>query len=205
MYYNYRYYAPCIGKWTKRDSIAENGSVNLYAFLTNNVLLSYDVLGMISPSALATIIGGCFAKCSLQSAAEDAFFVHLSRANLTGNAKRICETELRLPKPNEILGEYYTYNFGTNAINCLKDCISGQIPNFGEIISKAIKIEAIHHILSTSNFACNNNDKVMAYELGIRTTYSIQIGGKKVYSRTINKKLKDKLGTIAWCRCCNGL
>ena len=141
----------------------------------------------------------------MQSVAEDAFFVHLSRANLTGKAKRICETELRLPNPNEILGEYYTYNFEINSISCLKDCLSGQIPHFGDILSKAIKIYAIHHILSTSSFTCNNKDKVVTYELVIRITYSIQIGGKIVYSKTSGKKLNDQLGAMAWCRFCNGL
>ena len=30
VYYNYRYYSPELGRWTKRDPIGEQGGLNLY-------------------------------------------------------------------------------------------------------------------------------------------------------------------------------
>ncbi len=204
-YYNYRYYNPKLGCWIKRDPIEEKGGMNLYTYLDNDILFSADILGMISPSHLLTEIGVCMLKCSLQSVAQDAFLNHLSRANLTGNAKRICETELRLPKPNEILGAYYTYNFRTNEINCLKDCLAEQIPYLGDMISKNFNFKVTHHILSSSNFSCQNDKPEVTYELYIKTDYSIQIGDKKYHLPPKYNRMNDKLGSIAWCRCCNGL
>ena len=39
VYYNYRYYSPELGRWTKRDPIEEEGGSNLYG--TNNNLINY--------------------------------------------------------------------------------------------------------------------------------------------------------------------
>ena len=44
-YYNYRYYAPCIGRWTKRDPIGEIVGENLFSFCKNSPLYFYDKLG----------------------------------------------------------------------------------------------------------------------------------------------------------------
>ena len=45
IYYNYRYYNPKDGKWTKRDLIQEFGGWNIYAFVNNNVINNYDYVG----------------------------------------------------------------------------------------------------------------------------------------------------------------
>ena len=36
VYYNYRYYIPDLGRWTKRDPIEERGGANLYKIVRNN-------------------------------------------------------------------------------------------------------------------------------------------------------------------------
>jgi RHS repeat-associated protein len=46
-YYGYRYYDPITGRWPSRDPIEERGGVNLYGFLGNNSILSFDFLGFI--------------------------------------------------------------------------------------------------------------------------------------------------------------
>ena len=46
IYYNYRYYNPNSSKWLKRDSIEEQGGVNLYEFIQNNSILYIDYLGL---------------------------------------------------------------------------------------------------------------------------------------------------------------
>ena len=45
VYYNYRYYSPELGRWTKRDPIEEKGGVNLYAMVGNNPVNRWDHLG----------------------------------------------------------------------------------------------------------------------------------------------------------------
>lgn len=45
VYYNYRYYSPQLGRWTKRDPIEEQGGVNLYVMCINATTLSYDKRG----------------------------------------------------------------------------------------------------------------------------------------------------------------
>ena len=35
VYYNYRYYSPSQGRWTKRDYIEEIGGINLYVVTSN--------------------------------------------------------------------------------------------------------------------------------------------------------------------------
>jgi len=46
VYYNYRYYSPELGRWTKRDPIEEEGGFNLYSINGNNPLASWDVNGL---------------------------------------------------------------------------------------------------------------------------------------------------------------
>ena len=45
VYYNYRYYSPELGRWTKRDPIEEDGGWNLYGFVLNAPPSSSDRLG----------------------------------------------------------------------------------------------------------------------------------------------------------------
>ncbi len=47
VYYNYRYYNPELGRWTKRDPIEEFGGWNLYNFTDNKVINNVDSLGLI--------------------------------------------------------------------------------------------------------------------------------------------------------------
>ena len=46
VYYNYRYYNPELGRWLSRDPIAEEGGENLYGFVGNSNLNSFDRLGL---------------------------------------------------------------------------------------------------------------------------------------------------------------
>ena len=43
-----RYYTPELGRWVSRDPISEKGGVNLYGFVRNSVISSYDKLGLFS-------------------------------------------------------------------------------------------------------------------------------------------------------------
>ena len=46
IYYGYRYYDPATGRWPSRDPIEEEGGINLYGFLRNNGVSSFDYLGL---------------------------------------------------------------------------------------------------------------------------------------------------------------
>ena len=46
VYYNYRYYDSRLGRWIKRDPIAEKGGLNLYGMLNNTLLTHIDTLGL---------------------------------------------------------------------------------------------------------------------------------------------------------------
>jgi len=43
----FRAYDPGLGRWLSRDPIAENGGINLYAYVLNNPVLFWDPLGLI--------------------------------------------------------------------------------------------------------------------------------------------------------------
>ena len=45
-YYGYRYYDPETGRWPSRDPINERGGVNLYGFVGNDGVNSWDYLGL---------------------------------------------------------------------------------------------------------------------------------------------------------------
>lgn len=47
LYYGYRFYNASTGRWLSRDPIAEKGGRNLYGFVANNPISSYDPLGLI--------------------------------------------------------------------------------------------------------------------------------------------------------------
>ena len=46
IYYNYRYYSPQLGRWTKRDPSEEKGGVNLYGMTENNLISLFDEIGL---------------------------------------------------------------------------------------------------------------------------------------------------------------
>ena len=45
-YYGYRWYAPLTGRWPSRDPIEEQGGLNLYGFVGNDGVGSWDSLGL---------------------------------------------------------------------------------------------------------------------------------------------------------------
>jgi RHS repeat-associated protein len=45
-YYGYRYYNPNTGRWLNRDPLEEDGGVNVYGFVANDAINSFDYLGL---------------------------------------------------------------------------------------------------------------------------------------------------------------
>jgi RHS repeat-associated protein len=46
--YLYRYYDPVTGRWPSRDPIEEEGGVNLYGFIENDGVNTWDIIGLFS-------------------------------------------------------------------------------------------------------------------------------------------------------------
>jgi RHS repeat-associated protein len=46
VYYNYRYFSLCDGRWARRDPLEEGAGINLYLFVKNSSNNYYDFLGM---------------------------------------------------------------------------------------------------------------------------------------------------------------
>ncbi len=47
IYYNFRYLNPKLGRWINRDPISEYGGNNLYCFMSNAGVISWDYLGLM--------------------------------------------------------------------------------------------------------------------------------------------------------------
>lgn len=46
LYYGYRYYDPVTGRWPSRDPVEEEGGINLYGMVGNELVRNVDVLGL---------------------------------------------------------------------------------------------------------------------------------------------------------------
>lgn len=55
IYHDTRYYSPSLGRFITRDSIGEQGGLNLYAYVSNRVPNAWDYLGM---DARVNVVGG---------------------------------------------------------------------------------------------------------------------------------------------------
>jgi RHS repeat-associated protein len=73
-YYGYRFYAPAIGRWMRRDPLGVAGGINLYGFVQNNPVNWVDPMGLTSPEEIATQIGavGPFDANTANNLANDA-------------------------------------------------------------------------------------------------------------------------------------
>jgi RHS repeat-associated protein len=58
-YYGFRYYDPQTGRWPSRDPIEERGGLNLYVFVLNNPINSWDLLGLTDDECQKYYIGTC--------------------------------------------------------------------------------------------------------------------------------------------------
>ena len=53
-YYGFRWYDPRKGRWPNRDPIEEVGGTNLYGFVENQAVNTYDILGLYEPAGDGT-------------------------------------------------------------------------------------------------------------------------------------------------------
>jgi hypothetical protein len=58
--YTYRWYDPLTGRWPSRDPIEEEGGIDLYGFMGNDIVNRWDYLGLAGcPSGECCIEGAC--------------------------------------------------------------------------------------------------------------------------------------------------
>jgi len=56
VYYGHRYYEPRMGRFLGRDPLGEAGGSNLYGFVGNNPVKTWDYLGMVTPERAREIL-----------------------------------------------------------------------------------------------------------------------------------------------------
>jgi len=62
-YYGFRYYEPETGRWASRDPIEEDGGLNLYAFVGNDGVNAWDLLGLMDQQTMIVGGGGSSQPC----------------------------------------------------------------------------------------------------------------------------------------------
>jgi len=55
-YYGYRFYSTSFGRWINRDPLGEFGGYNLYGFVNNDPIKSYDILGLWTVKGVLKIL-----------------------------------------------------------------------------------------------------------------------------------------------------
>ena len=120
--------------------------------VNNNNISNIDNRGLELTVASFAI---CFTKCNIVSTIGAWYKKTFTDGMITGNFKRTCEIELKLPTPSMLVDQkIYEYSPTSTAINCLKDCII-TIPGASSLVG----IEYETKITSASYVKCDNDKK----------------------------------------------
>ncbi len=77
--YAYRWYDPLTGRWPSRDPIGEEGGINLYGYVLNRPVTSFDTLGLSG-----TTVTGDPPNVTREESATEVDASYAPRAGLTG-------------------------------------------------------------------------------------------------------------------------
>jgi RHS repeat-associated protein len=81
-YYGHRYYGPSWGGWPNHDPIGERGGINLYGFVQNDGINTYDILGLkIKAKCIDPYLNGLGLKVGVDYAVSDEVYTALIDAN----------------------------------------------------------------------------------------------------------------------------
>jgi hypothetical protein len=123
-YYGYRYYDPVTGRWPLRDPIEEKGGFNLYGFVGNRPLGSWDYLGMEEECC-------CTYYCSKIGMLADKYIC--ARTSVTGDKEKMkCPSWNLVARPARI--EFLRIAFNVRV------CSSGTIEFKGILQSDFIDV-----------------------------------------------------------------
>uniref|UniRef100_UPI0026182AB9 RHS repeat-associated core domain-containing protein n=1 Tax=uncultured Akkermansia sp. TaxID=512294 RepID=UPI0026182AB9 len=128
IYYNYRHLNPHDGRWINRDPIMEQGGWNLFAFVNNNSIINFDLLGLLSfmscvrfpDLSMICLISILEGLCVCPECKKIADKMHKAKSLDTllekGNELVKCAKNQKndVPVTLEIIGPIFT-NFGENA------------------------------------------------------------------------------------------
>jgi RHS repeat-associated protein len=62
LYYGYRYYNASTGRWLSRDPAGERAGPNAYAFVLNDPITKYDIVGLLHAGQIIQLGDSCQAK-----------------------------------------------------------------------------------------------------------------------------------------------
>jgi RHS repeat-associated protein len=120
VYYNYRFYNPRDGRWINRDSIAEEGGWNLYAFVGNASVIYVDYLGL---------------------EVEDENDISSGFSGLVQCERVFIRKELKAGKvQNKLLNKIGIYDFKIRVILQNKKCVGCCKKNGNKGFSKAVSL-----------------------------------------------------------------
>ena len=83
--YAYRVYDPISGRWTQRDPIDYQDSINLYQFCANNPIIIYDEFGLLTLK-IGTGVGGSMPGAGLAGNVWVGIFISSKGIGVTGTA-----------------------------------------------------------------------------------------------------------------------
>ena len=94
VYYGYRFYDPANGRWINRDPIEEEGGLNLYGMVDNDLVCDIDIFGFgsfLTPQGTAAAVGagvGAAAKVIPPTAKHLANVAKMSKDSVAKTAAR---------------------------------------------------------------------------------------------------------------------
>ena len=129
--YGLRPYSPDLGRWLSRDPMGEEGGFNLYGFVYNDPLNSYDYLGLAGP--LTSVISSC-AKKLLAYLSLDQMSKLMTRKMTCNEISK--EINSRITNQNDMSCEYayeFTSTYNEAKINssikkAIAQCVAESIP-----------------------------------------------------------------------------
>ena len=201
MYYNYRSLDSLTGRWIVFDFIEEHGGLNLYAFVRNDALGQYDVLGNRRSNLPGIILDGLcedaynYAKGRLETAQEIRAWDRYTNHGARGRSRDIELTSTEVKEIAESIGDVVAFVDskrrackGTLTVSD-SNSIGGAAPRPWVGAIGGVSIRVVTH--------CSNG--CFSFEYHINDLYDFDIKGFDT-SRTITGELKTIM--VNWTQFC---
>ncbi len=111
-YYGYRYFHPNLGRWLSRDPIGEQGGLNLYGFVGNSPIDSFDLLGLVE----ADLIQFDF---SIHEFEECSIIIDVGHGGLSNSASTERATNRISNKKENKCRRFISVGCGANYLNSI--------------------------------------------------------------------------------------
>ena len=151
VYYGYRYYSPDLGRWISRDPIEEQGGFNLYAFVNNDPVNKFNILGLdfSTYSGLGYGYSGyskdCLKSCEQVGDKRDMIFTNeVFRSNSNMEKIKIYSKSL------SFMISYIPYNIPAGSYKLTLSKFFEEDGNFINILDDLEKIQNGNYIINTT-------------------------------------------------------